>query len=640
MPVQTERINLVKSSLNDRICIFRQQKKVRGTSFRIFSDQTIEFKGSSSTLGVLITSNAKKWVNLPNSKNDFRINVIANYEWENENEGKNRIENLKSEIVHDNYTPRICPIEVNMELLESLRNKNLIKCEITGIIDNKFQLNSTDYFKEALRIRNAIDIPCLNELTLVTSGGQQNATFEIFQDENGGVFISSKGIMDNYGDISLSSEIGRYIENWFGNEELFLAALNNEMPIIIPSKVKVRTNRVGRSDLSNKLIRFPYFNANVCEKINVVITNPNLKLSEKAISDYKIKENLIKKGISIDSIKTSHDWGRVHIDSFMEQEVKKMIFELFNQDGFSLIFNEVEIAAQENNLTAYKSNRKKLDMVVIPLQKEKINSPLLLIEIKSSSKHSQQTKETIAEIKNLQEKLGCNVIPIVFINYDIKGMKTKLSVTEKFGELNGVILIGKQEFSEIKETPSKFNTRLTEYMNFIQKRNNGLVCASSYNENIVQSIINFGSKNLLEKLELFKLNFHYGFKIEGFIEPNSNGQTFEVEVKEELENEGFQVISNLQVSYKGILIEFDHVAFKGDIITIVSCKDRGDYMNSAKLAQKIKIAANVLEHRQRLFKFANAILYVKVKHEKVDSMKNVFTSINTRNNLEIRILRN
>ncbi|MGC9778229.1 MAG: NERD domain-containing protein [Candidatus Heimdallarchaeota archaeon] len=126
-------------------------------------------------------------------------------------------------------------------------------------------------------------------------------------------------------------------------------------------------------------------------------------------------------------------------------------------------------------------------------------------------------------------------------------------------------------------------------------------------------------------------------QIRGTIDAHGAGKNFEQETRVELENEGYEVISNVKLSQKEIDIELDHIAIKDDELTIVSCKDQSDYKNPQKLAQHIKESASVLEHRMNLLNFDNALLFVKVMPKYYENMGNKFSNYYQIKNIKIHI---
>lgn len=621
-----EYLFLESTKKKNKKLIIKNEKAVRGTKWEIWSDRTITFDGVKTKSILNISNDLHKWFILPRCKKDRKITIKADFTFTNQKGEKISKKSVMSEIINNSYTTEIRIIDPIFR--SSMRNK--IHCKIHGTINNGFQLEATELLEKAVSVRKKTEISDLSELTLITSGGQQNAFFEIFRDNNGRLQIHSRGIIGKFGFLTLSGELVNFLEGWFDNEEMFLCSIDNEEPIIVSSKVRRKITE--KKIQIFKELNFPMYNPDNRTKVNIKLTSPSLKLNKKTIYDYKLKTLLMKSKVNIRSLETDFNNTTPHFDSERETEVTNVIKNIFKQDQSNLVLQEVEISVLEKN------NRKCVDLVIIPLKESMLRTPLILIENKTSTKHSKQTKTTIAELKNLQSTLGNDVIPFIIINYDIKKPGGKFYVTKEFGDFNKVILIGKEEFSQIKNNPELFFRRIKEYQNLIRQKISGNEKFLWSNRELIEQSQNCNNNNkLLEKLYFIETKLPTTIRIRGINAAHSAGKIFEQETRAKLEKAGYEVISNVRLSQNKINIELDHIAIKDNELTIVSCKDRSDLKNPQKLAQLIKESASVLEHRMNLLNFDNALLFVKVMPEYYENMRTKFSNHFQIKNIKIHI---
>jgi len=604
--------------------VFENIKSDRGTEFRIYTDGSLEFRGSTSTSGLYITVDVMKWVELPQKKTDSKEKVLASFQWENKIGEIVRIEDLESEIYHSGYYTYIRPVAEGLGKIvrKGMRRSILMRCEIAGKAQGKEQLKFTKLFRNASQIRNSTQIKNIEDLTIITAGGRINAGFKILKDDGEQIYIAFNGIMDSFGHTNLSRELNNLFENWLEKEELFLCSLNNNEAIIVPSKVAHR--KIVKNII--KAINYPSYSEDKRQFVSGILTHPNLKLKPKTWDDFEITEQLRDSGITIEGLITDQNHMTKHTDQTKAKEIEDLVQDVFSKER-TLILPEVRIFANEQNKTSYNSNTKCMDLIIIKPKE----SELILIEIKTSPKHSQQTKQGIAELKNLQRKLGESVIPIMFINYDIKNGGGKAIVTEKFGTANNIILIGSNEMDKIKQDKNVLLDRIEQYKQGILSPNRDI---SSY-ELISKQETSKDNELLFSKLSLLESKLSLDVLIHGTITSNTNGAEFEKETQKELEKEGYQVIPNVSLSRNGIMFEVDLLVIKGNEITFVSCKDRSDYKIRDKLTQNIKLDANVLEHRMNIFNPDNGLLFVKTLEKHIDKMKEKFENMETN---ELRII--
>jgi len=618
------------SNQQEKKLVFENIKSDRGTELRVFTDGTLEFKGSTSSYGLYMTVDVLNWFELPQKKTDARVKVVANYQWEKENGEIIRVEDLDSEIYHSSYYTYIRPITEGLRNIvrKSMLKRILMNCEVVGKIKSKRQLKFTKLFRNATTIRNSIEIQNLDNLVVITAGGRINANFKILQDAREQIYIAFNGVMDSFGHINLSKELNNLLENWLDVEELFLCSLKNKEAIIIPSKVSRR--KIAKNII--KSINYPSYNEDKRQLVYGIITNPGLKLKSKTQDDFKLTELLRSSGIAIEGLTTDQNHMTKHTDQLKSNEIEEYIKDVFCEEN-TLILPEVKLIAEEKTKTTYNSNSKCIDLIVIQPKESSKGTELILIEIKTSQRHTSQTKIGIAELKNLQRKLGESVIPIMFINYDIyRGGGGRRIATEEFGTANGIILIGTNEMEKIKQDKNVLLERIEQYKQGMSSPNHEMTSHAL----ISKQEKNEETELLLSKLPLLETKLSPDILIHGTIQSNENGVEFEKEIQRELEIEGYQVIPNVVLSRHGILFEIDLLAIKYDEITFVSCKDRSNYKIRDKLSQNIKLDANVLEHRMSIFHADKGILFVKTRKEHTKKMKKKFEDSGT-NGLRIKI---
>ncbi|MBD3190452.1 MAG: hypothetical protein GF308_07400 [Candidatus Heimdallarchaeota archaeon] len=98
-----------------------------------------------------------------------------------------------------------------------------------------------------------------------------------------------------------------------------------------------------------------------------------------------------------------------------------------------------------------------------------------------------------------------------------------------------------------------------------------------------------------------------------------------------LEQEGYQVASNVMFRQVGKFFEIDHLAFKDEEVLMISCKDRSNYQYLPSTYRKIRGAANHLEFRQQLLKISKGRLFIKVKTMYYKTLKERYEGIWTPN---------
>ncbi|MGC9778107.1 MAG: hypothetical protein HZR80_02575 [Candidatus Heimdallarchaeota archaeon] len=149
---------------------------------------------------------------------------------------------------------------------------------------------------------------------------------------------------------------------------------------------------------------------------------------------------------------------------------------------------------------------------------------------------------------------------------------------------------------------------------------------------------NYDLKILIRNQQLILEKFPACVKIHDIKKrKKGKGITYEREIRDRLIENGYQVASNVILSNLSKPFEVDHIAFKDNKITLVSCKDRSNISYEPELPHLIKEAANTLEFRKNLLNADKAVLYVKVNKTFRENQQNLFGEIPWVENVEIRI---
>ena len=93
------------------------------------------------------------------------------------------------------------------------------------------------------------------------------------------------------------------------------------------------------------------------------------------------------------------------------------------------------------------------------------------------------------------------------------------------------------------------------------------------------------------------------------------GGDFENEIQLIFEKEGYDVVSNLLISYYNRKMEIDLVCFKNNEITLISCRNATNVKCLMSLKLDLKQKACKIEYRKFLLNADEAKLYVKVTPE-------------------------
>ncbi|MCE7744827.1 MAG: hypothetical protein GPJ52_06795 [Candidatus Heimdallarchaeota archaeon] len=617
-----------KTKIREKKLVYENIKQVRGTEIRVYTDGTLEIKGSVSKNGVLVTNDVHQWKALPRSKMDGKISVKANYEFLDENGERVRIEEVESEILNNNYYTFIQPLD--NEVKEKLRQNKTAICEISGIVGEKEQLESTENFKIKSDTASRTEIPDLTGLKLVVKGRAMFTEFEIYVDEDEKVVIKQNCKIGTSGEIWLAGEIGRYIEDWFESTDNLYCSLDGKEPIAIKPTLRDIRDKAQRKV---KEITLPYWGQRT--EVELVFSNPNLKLNEKAKENLKLKELLNKAGFKISSLKANHRAEGEHQDPKLEEEIKDIIKDAFDQDSRVIVLSEVEIIPENVEGVNKEANQSTFDNLIIHLDEKGDVESIDIVEIKTSTS-PQKLKlvdNAISNLRHFVNRIGNeNITPIVVMNDDMKAGNKIIS--KDFGDKIGVLVIGSEELNTLKENPKMLSERISEFKQMSEKTTNkestradskGLTVDIHEDPEINELI----SERLSPEVEII-----------GQRAIRESGVKFELEVKEILEEEGFTVIPNVVVSYSGRRMEIDLIAVKDGEIEVVSCKDRSGSTNSWSVSTDIKNAANRIEFAKDLLSADRGTQYTKVNPKISERVQDRFHNKPWAENVNIKIIEN
>jgi len=561
--------------------LFSQEKKERGSKLIIFANGTVDLQSKTSKYGMHIPSGLYKWKKLPKRKSDSELNVLVNF-WHKES----KFEKVQCVIYHNNYECYLRPLgdeHQEKNILQLMKKNAILKCVIQADVDKIQQLPSTNYFKRALNLTEQISLPDIVTLKLIMLGGMQNTKYEIFSDNKMNLFFRCRGKVDKKGVLVLSSEISRFIRDWFENENLCLCSVNSQPTLVLPLTIRRRksTSKVYKE------LNIPYYGDP--KEVTVYFSVLDSHLTEQAIKDSQLKSLLSKNEFNILTLKSNLRQGS-HYNKEFEMQVRDLIEKTFRNNKDSLVLSEVELILNndEFHLSGWDKNR--FDSIVY--HQRDIDDYLALIEIKTSIEPSNKCgiiESAIAKLYQLRKRIGKKTtIPILFINEDVF-YKGKL-VTKDYGNLCDIILIGRRELANLIENPSKLRERISQYIN---------------NQNSKQSLI----ANKLRTVNAI-----------------SEGSDFENKIKQQLLTDGYKVESNVIYRIQHKHMEIDHVAIKQSEKLLISCKDHSKIKSEWKVLSKLSEALNLIVFRKALLGFPHARLYMRVHSNLKDKITKILIS--------------
>ncbi|MBN1330504.1 MAG: hypothetical protein JXA54_13600 [Candidatus Heimdallarchaeota archaeon] len=418
--------------------LYHKEKKVRGNSFSIYSNNTIMLQGKvSKNRTTTIPADIFRWISI--TKDNFTTNV--------------KYKSLSQQMEFTKGLVRV--------------RRNIYGCSLQLL--EKYQINpgeTLQYFlqlnenlKPTSNYQNAVkllEIPLLYVDTFeqLFIGGKKRRKFKIFRDENAIIYVKAQGVLKSGGSVSLSGRLTHYLRDWFEKEQLVIASKNGEEPLILETRV-IRKNSSRKPE---KCLYFPYYGRS--RPITCIFASPDFQLTEQVLKDLKVKQTLQKYGIPLVKFTSHLIMSNDHCDKQFEYTVRNIVqqFATTNYWGY---FPEVQLKfalPKEHAL----GNKKVVDII---LAKNKQPS-LLLMEIKTSEKTlSSELEWAIADILHTANKFKkqCNLFPFLFINQDITRVNDLVILTEQFGLSCGILLLGQEKIAELKKEPEIINQLIQDF---------------------------------------------------------------------------------------------------------------------------------------------------------------------------------
>lgn len=585
--------------------LYKLEKKIRGSIIEIYKDLTIVIQSKTSKYGMNVPASLYNWVKLPKNKKDKDIEIIADFEFFSTNEDLQIIPNVACIIYHNNYTGFIRPkTNTNNEGLirDEMRKKAKLKCVIHGKDKSIDQLIPTEKFNQAKDLRNRLKLPKIETLECITYGKKQKSSFQILQDYNNNIYLNCRGIMDGNGIITLSDEIGRYIEDWFEKEKYCLCLVNKKDEMVLKLNNRKRTSRPNQR---KKELNIPYYGEK--KVIEILFTLDDIKLTNQARMDMIYKKRLISSGFDIDLLKVNFSNGE-HYNSEIEKRFREFLKLIENQNEKIELLTEVELTLSKNKIEKNRRNKFCFDSMTI-YQKDGIDY-LLLIELKTSlckSNRYRYFEIAIANLLYFTRKIGKEkVVPILITNEPmlLNGKSSSVDFCKKCG----IILLDLVRVEELEKNLELFLEEINNFIENIEYQQN----------NSIPSLINKPQRI-------------------GNWKTVTEGTSFEREILSELKKEFEDIESNIFFRWMGKKIEIDHLVKDTDSVIMVSCKNRSKTKLYERALQRINESLNIIEFRKDFLQFTDARLYVKIHPDLKDRISERFHHFITKSNVQIYI---
>ncbi|MFW9924338.1 MAG: hypothetical protein ACFFDW_13735 [Candidatus Thorarchaeota archaeon] len=600
--------------------ILYENNKVRlNTGFTLFMDDTlIGYTTAMTCKGICFPLEIGKFFNLPKTSEE-KFNIVVDYMFEGL-EKKDLLKVDSSIYLENSYyinrkkekKPRTVVYlkPIDPKVLSNLRKLVQQHKKISYRFTN--QLVPTEYHLKIKKLRENTgqDLNLdLTSLELIVIGGWQNAQFEIYRNNNGQIFIRSNAQITQWGKVTISSELNNHIENFFEYTE-FLCKKDNEPSIIIPTVIREIESKIKMQ------VNFPYYSEDN-KQITLLITHPDFKLTPPTIADYELKCFLRELGYPIKSFYSRYFNGK-HDNEIIEESMRVVVREAFKSENYS-IFPDVQLVI-DNPFENEIGNKHVFDDFII----DRKDNSLILIEYKTTFGRHAKYRETdyaIARLAHFKKKLGEKISLILIINGEL--YNNHENVTKKFGKAINLVLIGKNELKELKQNPSLLIERLAEvkkvklfnYKNSINETKEDLLYTSLKK-------LQTEEKCFLEKnkgIVVNKIPNNFSFYSQHTV--NNVGGKFEEEVKQLLQKEGFDVVSNLVICYYNRRMEIDLMGFKNDQLLVASCRRALDVHCLKSFRLDIRQKAHQIEHRKLLLNADSARLYIKLKKGDFERLK-------------------
>ncbi|MHA1307567.1 MAG: hypothetical protein ACTSO7_11905 [Candidatus Heimdallarchaeota archaeon] len=406
--------------------LYSAGKPGRGTAFDILTDGTIIIHRKLTLTSIHVPARIHNWMDIPGSskgnKNTIRITIIVNEEKQSNTIINNQEAMLKETI--NGWFIEVSNINETKTNFSQYKDSK-ITCIISGLQPTKLFYKN----KELLEHINIVDEK--NKQWLLGSK-RRGSAFNIYQIKTNQILIESFCWLGNSGQIELSQELWRYINDWWQLENKYVVGTINDGP-----KTVLKFSQRKKKKRIAKKITNPYCGPR--KRVKVVFTHPVFELSENAKQDLTLVKNLRHANYNIKQLTTTWTEKSRHPDEEFEEKAWSILKSAFTGE-YDKIFSEVKITTASSPTIT-----KRIDGLLV--SKELLG----LIEIKTSNDLKiKELDEVIGELLLLQEKISKKrMVTILFINNEVATTDQAINITKLYGLGNGLILIGKEERNKV-----------------------------------------------------------------------------------------------------------------------------------------------------------------------------------------------
>jgi len=622
--------------LLDKVLLDESEKQKMGLGYKIYTDGTIEFFAKPKNNRLTISNELRKWFNLPKNENASLI-LLADFYYMNSSNEIVKVENVEIKLFYKELDKiskyngvYIIPLGDSLEsglIREQMKTRNTLYCKVNLIQNTNNKITPTNYFLESVKthLKTSTEIKQEN-LELIVAGEKRSSRFEIYRDLNGKILVKLRKRMRFDGTIEFPMGLSDYIENWYENEEYIKCSLNKQKPVIKQAK----TRMLGSFPL--KLIRFSYYGEP--KEVELDLMSDKWKLTDKALTDYKIIKLLKSAGFKIDMIRTGIPYTKTHYNQELEKQLREILETACENNEDILIFQEVEITT--NHILGENALGDKSIVDVLILLRNRITKDvkLFLIELKTSVSKGRSViiKDKLGEQLHTKSKLreDNRIIPIL-----LHPIKFTTDNNKKMAKSLSILLLNGDDLKEILVNPKSLFSKVDQFQKNRLDQKNELVkqldsCKIAERDDL---------KLLLKHKKLVEKTFPVDVSIIGINKIERKGSAFEREIQKELEKEGYEVQRNVEMIYFGKLFEIDLLAIKDDEILFVECRDGSKLSKLKDINKQIRTKIALTELNMKLFKAHKARVYVKLE-KLVDEMQGKYGKIEWIKNLKVIISKN
>ena len=450
-------INNAKTKLSD-IVLFEQKKVNRNTFCRLFADGSLFIQGPLVKAGLTIPTKLFDWLKLPEKKTDIPIKINVELSVLKEEVLTKIGENIPAIIYNNDYRTYI-NIILKANCTSKLLPQTIVRIlfKFNNEVDNYY----TSLFIKSRKVISRVTSKLPKEFTIYSFGKKSNLNWILYKTDTNQLYLEISGLIDNKGQISLSNELDKYINNWFKFEKLYFC-WNTQHPKVVQSKIHQRENK------RRKILKFSKLDST--NKAYLLICMPELELSEKAIKDRYYTDELKKHGLKFIFQKANMRSNFNHWDKTAEKEIQQVLKETFPESKFTTI-NESQILFDIDNFPFKTDSIRLFDKIIYPIN-VKLSNYVFLCEIKTSMtlRHkSANIDNALAFLLHYKEILGCKkIIPILIMNQDLY-YGNKL-VTFLSGLISNVLIIGNQKLNQLISQKLNLSNLILKFIDIQSKK--------------------------------------------------------------------------------------------------------------------------------------------------------------------------